>query len=50
MATSGNKSAQLCVPKVKTVQAGFYTYSKQFVKAWGSNILEKNLLGRVTKF
>ena len=33
MTTSGNKNAQLRMPKAKTVYTGLHTYSNEFVEA-----------------
>ena len=34
MATSGNKSIQLCTPKAKAAYTDLSTYSNGFVEAW----------------
>ena len=44
MATSGNKSGQLCKPKYKAAYTGLYVYSKGFGESWfGERSLYKAL-------
>ena len=39
MASSGNKSVQLCVPNAKAVYAGFYVYSNRFISLTAFGLL-----------
>ena len=43
MATSGNESIQLYMPRAKTGYTGLYIHSNRFVKAWNVTSTDKSI-------
>ena len=43
MATSGNESIQLCMPKTKASYTSLYIHSNGFVEAWNVTSIDKSI-------